>query len=164
LARIPVIKTVNLTKSFTLGKQEVTALAGVNIEIYSGEFIAFFGPSGCGKSTLMSMIAGLQQPSSGKIFIRGENLAELDKDGLAKHRRSKIGMIFQSFNLLSTMNVVENIALPLSFASISKGQRITRARNLLETVGMGKYQDHTPLELSGGQQQKIGRASCRERV
>ncbi|MCL5094165.1 MAG: ATP-binding cassette domain-containing protein [Patescibacteria group bacterium] len=155
MARIPVIKTVNLTKSFNLGKQEVTALAGVNVEIYSGEFIAFFGPSGCGKSTLMSMIAGLQAPTSGKIYIRGEGLADLDKDDLAKHRRSKIGMIFQSFNLIPTMDVVENIALPLSFGGIGKKQRIQRAINLLETVGMSKFKDHTPVELSGGQQQRI---------
>lgn len=155
MAKVPVIKTVNLTKQFMLGKTEVTALAGVNIEIYSGELVALFGPSGCGKSTLMSMVAGLQGPSSGKVLIRGENLAELDKNQLAKHRRSKIGMIFQSFNLISTMNVVENIALPLSFAAIPKKQRTQRALNLLQTVGMGKYKDHTPAELSGGQMQRI---------
>lgn len=155
MARIPVIKTINLTKAFMLGKTEVNALSGVNLEIYSGELVAFFGPSGCGKSTLMSMIAGLQKPSTGKVLIRGENLAELDKNQLAKHRRSKIGMVFQSFNLIPTMNVVENIALPLSFAAISKKQRTQRGINLLETVGMSKYKDHTPAELSGGQQQRI---------
>lgn len=155
MARIPVIKTINLTKSFMLGKTEVSALGGVNLEIYSGELVALFGPSGCGKSTLMSMIAGLQKPTSGKVLIRGENLADLDKNALAKHRRSKIGMVFQSFNLIATMNVVENIALPLSFASINKKQRTQRALNLLEVVGMKKYKDHTPTELSGGQQQRI---------
>jgi len=155
LARIPVIKTVNLTKSFKLGQTDVTALAGVNMEVYSGELVAFFGPSGCGKSTLMSMLAGLQKPSSGKVYIRGEELAGLSNDDLAKHRRSKIGMIFQQFNLIHTMNVVENIALPLSFAGIKKSQRIKRAENLLDIVGMGKFKNHTPAELSGGQQQRI---------
>ncbi|NIM47510.1 MAG: ATP-binding cassette domain-containing protein [Candidatus Aenigmarchaeota archaeon] len=155
MAKIPVIKTVNLTKTFIIGNQEVKALNNVNIEIYSGELIIFFGPSGCGKSTLMSIVAGLQPPSSGDIFIRGENLADLDKNGLAKHRRTKIGIVFQAFNLINTMNVVENIALPLAFGGIGKGRRTNRALNLLEAVGMTEYKTHTPSELSGGQQQRI---------
>lgn len=155
MAKVPVIKTVNLSKTYTIGKIEVNALSNVNIEIYSGEFIIFFGPSGCGKSTLMSLIAGLQKPSSGKILIRGEDLADLDKDGLAKYRRSKIGMIFQNFNLINTMNVLENIALPLAFAKINKKRRLQRAENLLEVVGLKDYKSYTPSELSGGQQQKI---------
>lgn len=155
MAKIPVIKTVNLNKEFELGQITVKALNGVNLEIFSGEFIIFFGPSGCGKSTLMSMIAGLQPPSNGQITIRGEDLSKLNENQLADHRRSKIGMVFQSFNLVPTMNVLENIALPLSFARIPKGRRMTRAENLLEVVGMGEYKKHTPTELSGGQQQRI---------
>lgn len=155
MAKIPVIKTVNLTKEFELGVVNVQALQGVNLEIYSGEFIVFFGPSGCGKSTLMSMIAGLQPPSSGKILIRGEDLAQANQEQLAEHRRSKIGMVFQAFNLISTMNIVENIALPLAFARIDKKRRMARAENLLDVVGMGEYKKHTPSELSGGQQQRI---------
>lgn len=155
MARIPVIKATNLTKEFELGAVNVQALNGVNLEIYSGEFIIFFGPSGCGKSTLMSMVAGLQPPSKGQILIRGEDLSKLDDDGLAQHRRTKIGMIFQSFNLISTMNVVENIALPLAFSRIPRDRRMARAENLLEVVGMGEYKKHTPTELSGGQQQRI---------
>lgn len=155
MAKIPVIKTVNLTRTYMLGKIEVDALTNINLEIYSGEFIIFFGPSGCGKSTLMSLIAGLQKPSSGKVLVRGEDLATLDADGLAKYRRSKIGMVFQNFNLITTMNVIENIALPLAFAQISKKQRTQRAENLLEVVGLKDYKNHTPSELSGGQQQRI---------
>lgn len=155
MARIPVIKTTNLTKEFELGKVKVQALAGVNLEIYAGEFIILFGPSGCGKSTLMSMVAGLQPPTGGKILIRGEDLSKLNQDQLADHRRSKIGMVFQSFNLIPTMNVVENIALPLAFARIPKARRMSRAANLLEVVGMSEYKKHTPSELSGGQQQRI---------
>ncbi|PIZ01048.1 ABC transporter ATP-binding protein [bacterium (Candidatus Howlettbacteria) CG_4_10_14_0_8_um_filter_40_9] len=155
MAKIPVIKTVNLTRTYMLGKIEVDALTNINLEIYSGEFILFFGPSGCGKSTLMSLIAGLQKPSSGKVLVRGEDLATLDADGLAKYRRSKIGMVFQNFNLITSMNVIENIALPLSFAQISKKQRVQRAENLLEVVGLKEYKHHTPSELSGGQQQRI---------
>jgi putative ABC transport system ATP-binding protein len=155
LARIPVIKAVNLKKEFKLGAIDVQALETVNLEIYSGEFIIFFGPSGCGKSTLMSMIAGLQPPSNGQVLIRGEDLTGLNDDQLAEHRRSKIGMVFQAFNLIPTMNVVENIALPLAFARIPRSRRMARAENLLEVVGMGEYKDHTPSELSGGQQQRI---------
>lgn len=155
MARIPVIKTTNLTKEFELGKITVQALSGVNLEIYSGEFIIFFGPSGCGKSTLMSMVAGLQPPTGGQILIRGEDLGRLNENQLADHRRSKIGMVFQSFNLVSTMNVLENIALPLAFARISKSRRMARAENLLEVVDLSEYKRHTPAELSGGQQQRI---------
>lgn len=155
MAKVPVIKVTNLTKEFELGAIKVQALASVNLEIYSGEFIIFFGPSGCGKSTLMSMIAGLQPPSGGKILIRGEDLSNLNADELSAHRRNKIGMVFQSFNLISTMNVVENIALPLAFSRISKKRRMDRAENLLEVVGMSEYKSHTPAELSGGQQQRI---------
>lgn len=155
MARIPVIKATNLAKEFELGKITVKALQSVNLEIYSGEFIIFFGPSGCGKSTLMSMIAGLQPPSSGSIEIRGENLSKMDEEELATHRRNKIGMVFQSFNLISTMNVIENIALPLTFAKIDRKRRMARAENLLDVVGMSEYKKHTPSELSGGQQQRI---------
>lgn len=155
MAKVPVIKLVNLSKEFELGKVKVQALSTVNLEIYSGEFIIFFGPSGCGKSTMMSMIAGLQPPTTGKLLIRGEDLAKLNENQLSDHRRSKIGMVFQSFNLVSTMNVVENIALPLAFARIPKRRRIARAENLLEVVGMAEYKKHTPTEVSGGQQQKI---------
>ncbi|MDD3480730.1 MAG: ABC transporter ATP-binding protein [Patescibacteria group bacterium] len=158
MARTPVIKTSGLEKTFDLGAVKVTALSGVNLEIYSGEFIVFFGPSGCGKSTLMSMIAGLQPPSGGKIWIRGENLGEYNENQLAEYRRTKIGMVFQAFNLITSMNIVENIALPLSFARIPRKRRINRAENLLETVAMSDYKHHTPSELSGGQQQRIALA------
>jgi putative ABC transport system ATP-binding protein len=158
LAKIPVVKATNLTKEFKLGAVDVTALESVNLEIYSGEFIIFFGPSGCGKSTLMSMLAGLQPPSKGKILIRGEDLGAMNDDELAKHRRTKIGMVFQSFNLITSMNILENIALPLTFDRISRERRMVRAENLLETVGMSEYKSHTPSELSGGQQQRIALA------
>lgn len=158
MARKPVLKTTNLTKEFELGAVKVTALAGVNLEIYSGEFVVLFGPSGCGKSTLMSMLAGLQPPSKGKVVIRGENLGDMDENQLARHRRTKIGMVFQSFNLVTSMNVLENIALPLTFDRISRKRRLKRAENLLETVGMSRHKSHTPGELSGGEQQRVALA------
>lgn len=155
MAKVPVFKAVNITKTYQLGDIEVKALQSVNLEIYSGEFICIFGQSGCGKSTLLSLIAGLQSPSSGEIYVRGEKLSGLDNNGLAKYRRSKIGIVFQSFNLIPSMNILENIALPLTFARISKKQRIDRAKSLLETVGLTKYSDHTSSQLSGGQQQRV---------
>jgi putative ABC transport system ATP-binding protein len=155
MAKTPVIKITNLSKKFKIGDVEVQALQSVSLEIYSGEFIWFYGPSGCGKSTLMSMIAGLQPPSTGSIMIRGENLAKMNSNELANHRRTKIGMVFQAFNLIQSMNVLENISLPLVFARISYKRRMNRAENLLETVAMSKYKSRTPAQLSGGQQQRI---------
>lgn len=155
MAKTPVIRITNLSKKFMLGDIEVQALESVSLEVYSGEFICFFGPSGCGKSTLMSMIAGLQPPSTGSILIRGEDLAKMSTNDLANHRRTKIGMVFQAFNLIQNMNVMENIALPLTFARISKSRRLKRAENLLEIVAMSKYKNRTPSQLSGGQQQRI---------
>jgi putative ABC transport system ATP-binding protein len=155
MAKIPVFKAVNVTKTYQLGDIEVKALQSVNLEIYSGEFICIFGQSGCGKSTLLSLIAGLQKPTTGEIYVRGEKLSELDNEGLAKYRRSKIGIVFQSFNLIPSMNIMENIALPLTFARISKKQRMDRAKSLLDTVGLTKYADHTSSQLSGGQQQRV---------
>ncbi len=156
MARIPVIKTVNLSKYFQPSKTNVVkALQGINIEIYSGEFIVIFGQSGCGKSTLMNLIAGLTDATSGDLFIRGEKLSGLSLKGLSKHRRTKIGMIFQQFNLIRTMNAVENVALPLNFAGISRGRRLKRAEKMMELLGLEKQKDQTPSELSGGQQQKL---------
>lgn len=155
MAKVPVFKAVNVTKTYQLGDIEVKALQSVNLEIYSGEFICIFGQSGCGKSTLLSLIAGLQKPTTGDIYVRGERLSQLDNEGLAKYRRSKIGIVFQSFNLIPSMNILENIALPLTFARISKSQRMLRAKNLLDTVGLTKYSDHTSSQLSGGQQQRV---------
>ncbi len=155
MAKVPVFKAVNVSKTYQLGDVEVKALQGVNLEIYSGEFICIFGQSGCGKSTLLSIIAGLQKPSTGEVYVRGDKLSTLDNEGLAKYRRSKIGIVFQSFNLIPSMNIIENIALPLTFARISKSQRIARAKSLLETVGLAKYADHTSSQLSGGQQQRV---------
>jgi putative ABC transport system ATP-binding protein len=155
LARIPVIKATNLTKEFELGATDVQALKGVTLEVYSGEFVVFFGPSGCGKSTLLSMLCGLQPPSAGKVYIRGEDISIMNDDQLAEYRRTKIGIVFQAFNLIRSMNVVENIALPLAFARIDKKRRMQRAENLLDVVAMGNYKKHTPGELSGGQQQRI---------
>lgn len=155
MARIPVIKTTNLCKYYQMGKTTVRANQKINLEVYAGEFIIIFGPSGCGKSTLMSLLAGLDEPTSGEILIRGEKLNNLGSRELAKYRRTKIGMIFQQYNLIKTMTAVENVALPLAFDGKSKRVRLQRALNCLEMVELAGLKDHTPAELSGGQQQKL---------
>lgn len=154
--RVPVIKTHNLVKEYKLtDKNIVKALRRVSVEIYSGEYIILFGPSGCGKSTFMSLLAGLERPSSGEVYIRGEPLSDKSRDELALHRRRKIGVVFQMHNLIRSMNVVENVALPLAFAGISKNMRMKRAKNLLEEFSLGHVLDHAPVELSGGQEQRV---------
>jgi|GEM_PF-634392 len=155
MAKTPVIKASNLSKTFKLGKNEITALHSVDFEIFSGEFICFFGPSGCGKSTLLSMLAGLQPPSSGKVLVRGKDLSVLGKKEISKYRRSKIGMVFQQFNLILSMNVLENIALPMAFDGVSRKRRAQRAQHLLSVVGLDDKKKDVPADLSGGQQQRV---------
>lgn len=156
MARTPVIKTINLCKYYQMGKNNVVkAVDHVNLEIYSGEFIVILGPSGCGKSTFLNMITGLDEPTAGEIYIRGEKLSGKTGKELALYRRSKIGMIFQQFNLLPTLNIVENIALPLMFAGVPYKRRMARAEKLAEAVGLGSHKNHYPSELSGGQQQRV---------
>ncbi len=155
MARKPVIKTVNLCKYYQMGKTVVRANQKINLEIYSGEFISIFGSSGCGKSTLMSLLAGLDEPTSGEILIRGERLNDLNALQLAKYRRTKIGMVFQQYNLIKTMTACENVALPLAFDGKSKRVRSLRAKHVLEMVGLADSINHTPAVLSGGQQQRV---------
>lgn len=155
MARTPVIKTVNLCKYYQMGKTTVRAAQKINMEIYSGEFVIIFGPSGCGKSTLLSLMAGLDEPTSGEILIRGEKINYLNMNQLARYRRTKIGMVFQQYNLIKTMTAMENVALPLAFDGKPRKFRLQRALSCLELVGMEELKDHTPAELSGGQQQKV---------
>lgn len=155
MAKTPVIKAEGLSRVFKTGKSEVTALKPVNFEIFSGELICIFGPSGCGKSTLLSLLAGLQPPSEGKVFIRGEDLSSFSNKNLAKYRRNKIGMVFQQFNLISSMSVLDNIALPMAFGKIPKKQRLKRAEYLLEAIDLKEKKNEPITDLSGGQQQRI---------
>lgn len=156
MAKTPVIKATNLSKTFKLGKDnEVIALHSVNFEIFSGELICFFGPSGCGKSTLLSMLAGLQPPTSGEVIVRGKNLATLKKKEISEYRRQKIGMVFQQFNLILSMTVLENIALPMAFGGMKRKRRMQRAEHLLDVVGLSEKKKSVPADLSGGQQQRI---------
>lgn len=151
----PVIELKNVSKEFSLGKNVVQALKKINFEINAGEYVILFGPSGCGKSTLLNVIAGLEPPTEGKVLIRGENLTHLSMSELARHRREKIGIVFQQFNLLRSMNIVNNVALPQIFRGVKRSTRMKRAKELLRELGLKEYYNHKPSEMSGGQQQRV---------
>ena len=149
------IRTENLTKVYRMGDAEVYALHDVNLDIQEGEFIAIIGPSGSGKSTLLNMIGCLDTPTSGAVFIDGIDTGKLSENKLAEIRREKIGFIFQQFNLVHTLNALENVALPMFFAGVKRETRLKRAEELLANVGLGDRIYHKPSEMSGGQQQRV---------
>ena len=138
-----------------MGDVEVYALRDVNLAIQDGEFIAIIGPSGSGKSTLLNMLGCLDTPTSGSIFIDNIDTAKLNANELAEIRREKIGFIFQQFNLVHTLNAVENVALPLFFSGVKREKRLKKAEEQLVKVGLGDRIYHKPSELSGGQQQRV---------
>ena len=149
------IRTEHLSKIYRMGQIEVPALRDVSIEIEEGEFLAIVGPSGSGKSTFLNMLGCLDKPTTGAVFLDGTNTALLNENGLAEIRREKIGFIFQQFNLIHTLNTLENVSLPLFFAGVSRAERLKRAAELLTKVGLEKRMQHKPSELSGGQQQRV---------
>jgi putative ABC transport system ATP-binding protein len=151
---VPLIQIQQLRKVFTMGKQKVIALAGIDIDIPVNSFTVIMGPSGSGKSTLLYLLGGLDRPTSGKIVINQQSIESMDENALAQFRRNTIGFIFQSFNLLPSMDTLRNVGFPLWFSGISKTQRDKRARDLLRTVGLENRALHKPTELSGGQQQR----------
>ena len=154
--KIPVICVKDLYKIYRVGESKVRALNGVDFTIYKGEFCAIVGTSGSGKSTLLNMLAGLEKPTKGEIVIAGEHIENKTENQLVRFRREHIGFIFQSFNLLSTMTALENVALPLTFQGVDKAKRLKRASALLDLVKLGKYKNHRPTQMSGGQQQRVG--------
>lgn len=151
-----VITVKDLYKIYRIGDNRVKALNGVSFTINKGEFCAIVGTSGSGKSTLLNMLAGLEKPTKGEIIIAGEHMEKKSENQLVKFRREHIGFIFQSFNLMGTMNAVENVALPLTFQGVSKKERMKRAKKMIHLVGLDKYWDHRPNQMSGGQQQRVG--------
>ena len=155
-AREPVIQVKNLYKIFRVGNSKVRALNGVDLTIYRGEFCAIVGTSGSGKSTMLNMLAGLEKPTKGEVIVAGEHLENMTENQLVRFRREKIGFIFQSFNLVRTMNAVENVALPLTFRGVDKKTREEKASKMLDLVGLSKHKKHRPNEMSGGQQQRVG--------
>ena len=152
----PVICVKDLYKIYRVGETRVRALNGVDFTIDRGNFCSIVGTSGSGKSTLLNMMAGLEKPTKGEIIIAGEHMERKTENQLVAFRREHIGFIFQSFNLLGTMNAIENVALPLSFQGMDKKSRNRKAEDMLDLVGLTKHKKHRPNQMSGGQQQRVG--------
>lgn len=151
----PLIRARQLARRYTMGKEAVVALAGVDLDIHRGEFVALVGPSGSGKSTLLNLIGGLDRPSSGEIWVEDLELGKASDKRLVRYRRDRIGFIFQSFNLIATRSAAENVEVPLMLAGVGRKQRRERAVELLTHVGLGKRTSHRPNELSGGEMQRV---------
>ena len=150
-----VIRTENLTKVYEMGAEQVHALSGIDVEIHKGEYVAIMGPSGSGKSTLMNLIGCLDSPSSGRYWLAGRLVSELDDDELAYIRNKEIGFVFQTFNLLPRATALHNVELPLIYNGTPAEERIERAKKALERVDLIPRMSHKPNELSGGQRQRV---------
>ena len=150
-----IVRVSGVTKNFRLGKVEVQALKGEDLEIPTGYYISIMGPSGSGKSTLFNMIGGLDKPTAGKVFIDEVDIAQLDAYELAWLRCRKIGYIFQTFNIIQVMTALENVTLPMVFAGMNNEEAVEKGMQLLDLVGLGDRFSHKPFELSGGQQQRV---------
>jgi putative ABC transport system ATP-binding protein len=150
-----VIVTENLWKTYIMGDQELHALRGVNLNICHNEYVAIMGPSGSGKSTLMNLIGCLDSPSQGKYYLNKHDVSNLTDDELARIRNKEIGFVFQTFNLLPRATSLHNVELPLIYNGTPQAERIARAKEVLESVGLGDRMMHKPNELSGGQRQRV---------
>lgn len=150
-----VIRAEGLEKELSLGRTVVRALRGVNMQVHAGEMVGIVGPSGSGKSTLLGLIGGLDTPTRGTIEIDGVDISRLSEDQLTEVRNEKIGFIFQFFNLIPTLTALENVALPIQFATKPRFKPEKRAKELLSALGLGDRLRHRPTELSGGQQQRV---------
>lgn len=154
-AKDEVIKAIDLVKIYRLGKIEFPALRGVNIAIKQGDFLAIAGPSGSGKSTLMNLFGALDRPTKGSVLIDGVDISTLNADGLAILRNRKLGFVFQTFNLLTYLNALQNVEVPLVAAGVPGLERIKKAKETLARVGLEGFERNRPTELSGGQQQRV---------
>ena len=151
----PVIRIDHLSKTYTRGGQPIPVLMDINLEVGRAEFISLMGPSGSGKSTLLNLIAGIDQPSSGKILINGVDIATLDEGALADWRAANVGFIFQFYNLMPVLTAYENVELPLLLTHLNRRERKEHVEASLAMVGLADRMDHYPNELSGGQQQRV---------
>ena len=149
------ISIEGLRKTYHIGTQQVHALDGLDLGLDVNEYVALMGPSGSGKSTLMNVLGCLDSPTAGSYHLNGQNVANLDEDALADIRNREIGFVFQTFNLLPRYSALENVALPLIYAGLSKRERLERAEEVLEMVGLQDRMVHKPNELSGGQRQRV---------
>jgi len=150
-----IVRTDNLCKSYQLGAFELTVLRGLDIHIEAGEYVAIMGPSGSGKSTLLNLLGCLDRPTSGHYYLGGEDVSRLDDDTLSSIRGARIGFIFQSYNLISQLNIIENIEVPMFYQGVSESESRRRAMELADRVGLSDRLEHRPFELSGGQQQRV---------
>jgi putative ABC transport system ATP-binding protein len=157
-ARALAIEATGVTRHYLMGTTTVRAVDGVFLSVEAGEFVALLGQSGSGKSTLMNLIAGLDRPTGGSIIIHGRDLAKMSSEELAKYRRHTVGMVFQSFNLVPTMTLVENVELPMRFAEVDRSERETRVKEALRRVRLSERLHHRPSEMSGGEQQRAALA------
>lgn len=155
-----VIKIRNIIRDFKLGQETVHVLKGIDLDIERGEYVAIMGPSGSGKSTLMNLIGCLDTPTAGTYVLNGKDVSKMSDDELADIRNTEIGFVFQTFNLLPRTTALDNVALPMVYAGVSKSERNKRATEVLKDVGLSDRMDHKPNQLSGGQRQRVavGRA------
>lgn len=150
-----IITVQDLKKTYIMGTTEVHALKSITLDIHENDYVALMGPSGSGKSTLMNLLGCLDTPTAGEYFLNGTNVSTMIDGELAEVRNKEIGFVFQTFNLLPRLSALENVALPLVYAGISKTQRHAKAKEVLDAVGLGDRVDHKPNELSGGQRQRV---------
>ena len=149
------IKLEQVSKLYRMGEEVIHALSGVELEVVEGEFVSVTGPTGSGKSTLLHIIGGLDSPTSGRVSIAGQDLSQASDKELSRYRNRSVGFVFQTFNLHPTYTAVENVALPLLFSRMPRGQRLKLAREALEVVGLAERARHRPNELSGGERQRV---------
>ncbi len=151
----PILQLENIRKSYFLGKQELPVLKGISLDVFKNEYVALMGPSGSGKSTLMNILGCLDSPTGGKYILNGQDVSRMADDDLAEVRNKEIGFVFQQFNLLPRLTALENVALPLIYAGVSKKERTERAEIVLAKVKLEERMHHKPNEMSGGQNQRV---------
>ena len=154
----PAIHAEQLCRHYRMGEAVIRAVDGLNLQVCAGEFVAFLGSSGSGKSSVLNLIAGLDRPTSGSVVVHDRDLAKLSREELAGYRLRTVGMVFQSFNLIASMTLAENVELPMRFAEVDRGKRDNLAREALTRVGLQARMNHRPSELSGGEQQRAALA------
>ena len=152
----PLIRVRNLRKVYRMGEERVVALDNVSLDVYKGEFVCFLGTSGCGKSTFLNMVAGLEKPTRGEIWIGKIPVHKLNEKDVTLFRQKNIGFIFQAYHLIPSMTALENVSLPLAFRGVPKAQRTPAAKKALALVGLKGYESRKPSQMSGGQQQRVG--------
>lgn len=155
-ARETIVQLENVSKVYRMGAQEVHALSHINLSLLAGEYISIMGPSGCGKSTMLNLLGCLDKPSEGRYLLGGEDVSRLEDDDLSAIRGRRLGFIFQSYNLIQQLTVLENIEVPLYYQGFPEEEGREIATRLAARVGLDKRLDHKPFELSGGQQQRVG--------